>query len=74
MTRPNRTNVLDFIELFGMDGKQLIIDENLFKEGRNLPTIGNYQNLDFLLEIEIMKRLPIFDRIPFEDKVKKLNS
>nr|CAD2198922.1 unnamed protein product [Meloidogyne enterolobii] len=74
MTRPNRTNVLDFIELFGMDGKQLIIDENLFKEGRNLPTIGNYQNLDFLLEIEIMKKLPIFDRIPFEDKVKKLNS
>nr|CAD2203110.1 unnamed protein product [Meloidogyne enterolobii] len=66
----SKTNVLDFIELFGMNGKQLIINENLFKEGKNLPTIGNYQNLDFLLEIEIMRKLPIFDKIPFEDKVK----
>nr|CAD2203109.1 unnamed protein product [Meloidogyne enterolobii] len=65
----SKTNVLDFIELFGMNGKQLIINENLFKEGRNLPTIGNYQNLDFLLEIEIMRKLPIFDKIPFEDKI-----
>nr|CAD2133195.1 unnamed protein product [Meloidogyne enterolobii] len=65
----SKTNVLDFIELFGMNGKQLIIDENLFKEGKNLPTIGNYQNLDFLLEIEIMRKLPIFDKIPFEDKI-----
>nr|CAD2203108.1 unnamed protein product [Meloidogyne enterolobii] len=65
----SKTNVLDFIELFGMNGKQLIINENLFKEGKNLPTIGNYQNLDFLLEIEIMRKLPIFDKIPFEDKI-----
>nr|CAD2189144.1 unnamed protein product [Meloidogyne enterolobii] len=65
----SKTNVLDFIELFGMNGKQLIINENLFKEGKNLPTIGNYQNLDFLLEVEIMRKLPIFDKIPFEDKI-----
>ncbi|CAK5045520.1 unnamed protein product [Meloidogyne enterolobii] len=79
----SKTNVLDFIELFGIveknfflfqnyyfkNGKQLITNENLFKEGKNLPTIGNYQNLDFLLEIEIMRKLPIFDKIPFEDKI-----
>ncbi|KAF7635845.1 hypothetical protein Mgra_00004755 [Meloidogyne graminicola] len=65
----NKLNILDFIELFGMNGRKLIIDENLFKEGKNLPTIRNYQNLDFLLEIEIIRKLPIFNKLSFEDKI-----
>ncbi|KAL7078856.1 hypothetical protein ACQ4LE_001971 [Meloidogyne hapla] len=65
----SKINVLDFVELFGMNGKQLYLNEYLFKQGKNLPIIGNYQNLDFLLEIETMKKLPILDKISLEDKV-----
>jgi hypothetical protein len=66
----SQMNVLNFVELFTMNGAPLKNEEDQMMEAQGVPFIGNYLNLDMLLNVELMRTLAFLDDLPMEDKVR----
>lgn len=63
----SQMNVLNFVDLFTMNGAPLKKEQH--GENQAIPSIGNYLNLDMLLNVELMRTLPVCEELSLEDKI-----